>query len=86
LDGDPARLVLLGAGQAQAQHPVLELGLDAVRVDAVGQLQRAAEAAAAAFAAVVGLLLLRGGTADAAEGERVPVRLDLEILLRWGAW
>ena len=32
-DGDPARPVLLGPLQAQAQRPVLELRLDPFRVD-----------------------------------------------------
>jgi hypothetical protein len=80
-DGDPARLVLLRARQAQAQHAVLQLRRDPLRVDPVGQLQAAGERTGAALAAVVGLRPLRRRAAGPAQGQRVLVRLDLELVL-----
>src|SRR4051794_38378478 len=78
-DRDPARLVLLGPLQAQAQHPVLELRLDPVRVDPERQPDGAAEGAAAALPPVVGPRVLRRGAAGAGDGERVPAGVDLEV-------
>src|SRR4051794_17082959 len=67
-DRDPARPVLLGPLQAQPQHPVLEPRLDPVRVDPERELDGAAEGAAAALAAVVGLRLPPRGAAGAGDG------------------
>src|SRR3954453_1039816 len=78
-DRNPARLVLLGPLQAEPQHPVLEPRLDPFRVDPERQLDGAAEGAAPALPAVVGLRLLRRGAAGAGDGERVPVGVDLEV-------
>ena len=69
------------ARQAQAEHAVLQLRLDPVWVDPVGQGDAAGERAAPALSPVVGLLPLGRRAAAAAQGQRVPVRLDLEVVL-----
>src|SRR5205085_11317884 len=56
-DLHPPRLALLGLRDAHLEDTLLELGGDAVRVDALGQRQRAAERARRALHAVPAALL-----------------------------
>src|SRR4051794_1165413 len=71
VDGDPARLALLGLGDADLEHAAVEAGGHGLGVDALGQGQRAAERAGGALdadVALAGLLVL--GLALTRDGQR----------------
>src|SRR4051812_14512031 len=81
-DLDPPRLALLGLWDRHLEHAIVEGGLDLVRIDAVGQRQRAAELAERALEPEETLLLaLVFGLALAGERERPVVELDRDVLL-----
>ena len=79
------RLALLGLRDADLEDAVVELGRHGARVDALGERQRAGEAAEGPLDAVVALLaLLVLGLALARDGEDVVLELDGDVLLGAG--
>src|SRR5215207_7373263 len=77
-----ARLALLGLRDPDLEHAVAEGRLDPVRVHAVRERQRAAEAAERALDAIPALLaLLVLGPALARDGERAVLHLDVHVAL-----
>src|SRR3954453_21144269 len=81
-DLDPARLPLLGLRDANVEHALMERRLDRVRIDALGQGQRAAELAERALESEEALLLaLVLSLALAADRQRAVVELDRDVLL-----
>src|SRR5579884_1626987 len=81
-DLDLARLMLLGLGDPHLEHPVLEAGLDAVGVHALGQRQRARERAERTLDPVIALVaLLVLGLALARDRQDVVLELDLYVAL-----
>src|SRR3954469_5054368 len=83
LDGDLARLALLGLGDAHLEPAAVEGGGDGVGVDALGQRERPAELAEGPLHPVEALLLvLVLGLALAGHGQDVVLELDRDVLLR----
>ena len=81
-DLDAARLALLGLRDRHLEHAAVEVRADRVGVDALGQRQRAAEAAERALDAVpAALALLVLGLALAADRQRVVADLDRDVAL-----
>src|SRR3954469_410533 len=79
-DRDPARLALLGLGDADLEDALVERRRDLLGVDALRERQRAAELAEGALHPVVALLLrLVLGLALAAYGEDVVLELDRDV-------
>src|SRR5206468_2415988 len=79
---DATRLALLGLRDAHLEHALVELGHDAVGVDALGQRQRPAEGTGQALHAVpAALLALVVGLALAGDRERVVTDLDAHVVL-----
>jgi hypothetical protein len=82
LDGDAARLALLGLGDADLEHAVLEARADGLGLDALGEGQRAPERAVRALDADVALaLVLVLGLALAGDGEDVVLDVDVNVVL-----
>src|SRR5215212_2706867 len=81
-DGDLARLALLGLGDPHLEHALVEGRLDGVGVHALGQRQRALEAAGRPLDAVVALLAaLVLGLALAGHGKDVVLELEVDVAL-----
>src|SRR3954451_17679305 len=81
-DRDPARLALLGLRNLDLEHALVERRVDLVRVHALGQRQRAAEAAERALEPVPALLAgLVLGLALARDGERAVLNLDRHVVI-----
>src|SRR5205823_9792586 len=81
-DLHPAALALLGLGDPDLEHAVLELGANPLGVDALGQGQRAREAPRGPLDPVVALLaVLLLGPARPGNRQDVVLELDLDVLL-----
>ena len=81
-DRDLAGLVLLGLRDLDLEHAVVEVRLDALGADALGERQRPREAPEATLDAVVAVLaLLVLGLALAGDPQDVVVELDVDVAL-----
>src|SRR5579862_3838968 len=77
---DGLGLLLLGLGDADLKYAAVEMGLDAVGIDALGQCQRPGERAERPLESVVALLLvLVLGLALAGDRQHVVLKLNVHV-------